>query len=76
MKFVVLIENTAPEASCLAAEHGLRFKGAALVNAGDGLVRQGSVEEQERRLGLDPAGLARRCENLLKREGDHEKTTA
>ena len=25
MKIVVLIENTAPEGSCLAAEHGLSF---------------------------------------------------
>ncbi len=60
----------------LCGENGLRFKSAALVNAGDGLVRQGSVEEQERRLGLDAAGLAQTCERLRKREENHEKTTA
>ena len=58
------------------AQAGIHLRGARLLNAGDGIVLQGSVEEQERRLGLDAAGIARAAEALMKGGAAHEKTTA
>lgn len=58
------------------ARTGLILQGARLVNAGDGIVLQGSVEEQEHRLGLDVSGIVQAAEALVKGETAHEKTTA
>lgn len=58
------------------AQAGMHLRGVRLLNAGDGIVLQGSVEEQERRLGLDAAGIARAAEALMKGGAAHEKTTA
>ena len=54
MKIVVLIENTAPEGSCLAAEHGLSFyvehRGkAVLLDAG----ASGGFADNAAALGVD-----------------------
>lgn len=58
------------------AQAGVKLRGAQLINAGDGIVLQGSVEEQERRLGIDATGIARTVEAMMKGGADHEKTTA
>ena len=58
MKFVVLMENTAPEASCLAAEHGLslyiEFRGRRLLlDAG----ASGQFADNAAALGIDLSAI-------------------
>ena len=54
MKTVVLIENTAPEGSCLASEHGLSFMWSTGEGDPAGRGRLGRVCRQRRRPGGGP----------------------
>lgn len=77
---LLVVEDTA-DAGCvgrellaMAARNGIVLQ-AALRNAGDGIVLQGSVEEQERRLGLDAASIAADAERWIKETADEKTTT-